>query len=64
MGAGVVGGLAMMAIAGIWFFVALAKGIIFFYPPVLFFIGLIATINGLTSGGGRQRSPRPRRRRG
>ncbi len=61
--AGLVGGLVMMAIAAVWFFVGLAGGIIFFYPPILFIIGVIAAINGLVSGGS-QRPSRVRRRRG
>jgi hypothetical protein len=45
--AGVGGGLAMMAIAVIWFVVGFAFGIIFWYPAVLFVIGLIAVFKGL-----------------
>jgi hypothetical protein len=47
--AGVGGGLAMMAIAVIWFVVGLAVGIIFIYPPILFVIGLIAFFKGLAT---------------
>jgi hypothetical protein len=36
-----------MVIAVIWFVVGLAGGIIFFYPPVLFIIGLVALCKGL-----------------
>ena len=46
--AGVGGGLAMMAIAVIWFFGALLLiDRIFFYPPILFVVGLIAVFKGL-----------------
>ncbi len=46
----VLGGIAMMVIAVVWFFGALALGVIFIYPPILFIIGLIATIKGLFAG--------------
>lgn len=48
-GAGVLGGLAMMVIAVLWFVGGLAGGIIFFYPPVLFVLGLAAFIGGLVN---------------
>lgn len=63
MNAGLMGGIVMMAIAVLWFVGGLAAGIIFFYPPIMFFVGLIATISAVLSGGSR-RSPRVRRRRG
>ncbi|MBN2418964.1 MAG: hypothetical protein JXL81_06235 [Deltaproteobacteria bacterium] len=34
---GIVGGIAMMSIAVIWFVVGYAAGIIFFYPPYCLF---------------------------
>lgn len=40
------GGLAMLA-AFIWFFGGLAMGIIFFYPPILFIIGLVGFVKGI-----------------
>jgi hypothetical protein len=44
----VIGGGLTMIIAVVWFVVGLvALGFIFFYPPVLFVLGLAATINGL-----------------
>jgi hypothetical protein len=46
--AGVVGGLLMMLLAAVWFFGGLAVGIIFFYPPILFIIGLVALFKGLS----------------
>jgi hypothetical protein len=48
--AGVGGGLLMMVIAVVWFVVGLMNNWIFFYPPVLFIIGLVAFIKGLASG--------------
>ncbi|HMJ69103.1 MAG TPA: hypothetical protein VK508_09410 [Cyclobacteriaceae bacterium] len=47
---GVLGGIAMIAIALVWFFVGLAADRIFFYPPVLFVIGIYALIKGLADG--------------
>lgn len=43
----VLGGLAMMAVAVIWFVLGASAGRIFFYPPILFFIGLVGMIRGL-----------------
>ncbi len=47
---GVLGGIAMMVIAAVWFFVGLSWGLIFFYPPVLFIIGLYGLLKGLFTG--------------
>jgi hypothetical protein len=44
---GMLGGLLMMGIAVVWFVVGLAFNYIFFYPPILFIIGLIGLIRGL-----------------
>src|SRR5262249_34964967 len=44
----VVAGLLMMAGAAIWFFVGLAVGIIYLYPPILFVLGIGAIIRGFT----------------
>ena len=54
---GVLGGIAMMAIAVIWSFIAWNFGYIFYYTPVLFFIGLYAFIKGIVTSnfGGRER---------
>jgi hypothetical protein len=46
---GVAGGLVMMAIAVVWFVAGLFADRIFFYPPVLFVIGLIAVFKGLAN---------------
>lgn len=47
---GVIGGILMMGIAAIWFFGGLACDRVFFYPPILFIIGLYAFFKGLTKG--------------
>lgn len=44
---GIVGGLVMILIAVVWFFVGLACGYIFFYPPILFVIGIYAFLKGI-----------------
>lgn len=44
------GGIGMMVLAVVWFFVALIFfDTIFFYPPILFIIGLVAFIKGLVN---------------
>jgi hypothetical protein len=48
--AGVLGGLLMILIAVVWFVLGLAANRIFFYPPILFVIGVIAVIKGLAGG--------------
>ncbi len=50
---GVAGGMLAMFIAVVWFVVGLAADIIFFYPPILFVIGLVAFFKGLAQGSGR-----------
>jgi hypothetical protein len=47
---GVWGGVLMLVIAGVWFFGALAMGIVFFYPPILALFGVYAIIKGLATG--------------
>ena len=42
-------GLLMMVGAAVWFFVGLEAGIIFFYPPILFVIGLGTMFQGFGS---------------
>jgi hypothetical protein len=64
MDSGIMGGIGLMLIAVVWFFAGMAAGYIYFYPPVLFFIGLVAVSNALISGKRNQRSSRLRRRRG
>ena len=41
------GGIALMALAALWFFGGLAVGYIFFYPPILFLIGLVTFLKGV-----------------
>ena len=49
--AGALAGMAMMAGAVVWFFGAgLLFDVWFFYPPILFVIGLITFFKGLASG--------------
>lgn len=50
LGGGVAGGILAMVIAIVWFGVGLKKDWIFFYPPILFVLGLIAFIKGLMGG--------------
>lgn len=47
---GVLGGIVMIVIALVWFFAGLAADRIFFYPPILFVIGLYALIKGIADG--------------
>ncbi len=47
---GMAGGMLMMLIAAVWFVAGLACGYIFYYPPVLFAIGLFGFLRGLLSG--------------
>ncbi len=47
---GVMGGVLMMAIAVVWFVVGLYFDILFYYPPILFVIGLYAFFKGLFTG--------------
>lgn len=49
---GVVGGLLAMLIAVVWFVVGVfAFDLVFYYPPILFVVGLIAFAKGLAGGG-------------
>jgi hypothetical protein len=43
----VLGGAGMMVGAVVWFVVGWMAGRIFFYPPILFVIGIVALIKGL-----------------
>lgn len=44
---GTVGGLVAMLVAVLWFSGGLAAGIIFYYPPILFIVGLVAVGKGI-----------------
>ncbi len=48
--AGMMGGLTMMAIAALWLVAGLYFGRIFFYPVILFIIGLVGFFRGLFTG--------------
>jgi hypothetical protein len=49
--AGMVGGVLMMVIAVVWFVLGIALiDRIFFYPPILFILGVISFIKGLAGG--------------
>ena len=48
-GGGVLSGILMMVGALVWFFGALALNWIAFYPPILFIVGFITFIKGLSS---------------
>lgn len=65
---GVVGGLLMIVVAGVWFYLGWRAGYIYFYPPILALIGIGAIINGMSegnyAGGGRRVAHRSARRRG
>ncbi len=52
---GVVGGMLAMLGAVVWFVVGLLNDVLFFYPPILFVIGLVAVIKG-TIGGNKDES--------
>ncbi|MEL6894798.1 MAG: hypothetical protein AAFP90_01705 [Planctomycetota bacterium] len=43
-------GLLMMIGSVVWFFGGLMAGIIFFYPPILFIIGIVTLVKGLLGG--------------
>jgi hypothetical protein len=45
--AGIFGGLAMMVGAVVWFILGLYNGWLFYYPPILFVMGVIAFVRGL-----------------
>lgn len=47
---GVLGGILMMGGAVVWFVVGYQAGYIFYYPPILFVIGVVALVKGLIQG--------------
>lgn len=47
---GVLGGVAMMVIAAVWFVLGWQAGYIYYYPPILFIIGLVGMIKGIAQG--------------
>jgi hypothetical protein len=46
----IVAGVLMMVGATVWFVVGFALGWVFFYPPILFVLGIAAVVRGLTGG--------------
>lgn len=48
--AGMMGGLAMMLIGGVWFVAGLYFGLIFWYAPILCVIGLVGFVRGMFTG--------------
>ncbi len=44
---GLLGGLGMMVIASVWFVAGYYAGYIYFYPPILFIVGLYCTVKGI-----------------
>lgn len=57
---GVIGGILLIVVAGVWFYFGYQAGRIFFYPPILAFFGVVAIVNGLTDNrrAGSRRRPR------
>ena len=47
---GMLGGVAMMALAAVWLVVGLMLEHIFIYPVILFIVGLVAFIRGIITG--------------
>jgi hypothetical protein len=50
IGMGVIGGILLMVVAAVWFFLGLAAGRVFIYPPILFCMGIYAIITGIYDG--------------
>lgn len=47
---GIAGGIVMIVLALVWFFGGLALDRIFFYPPVLLILGIVAVVRGASEG--------------
>jgi len=47
---GVPGGILLIGVAAVWFFIGWEAGYIYFYPPVLAAIGVYGVIKGLAGG--------------
>jgi len=50
MNGGVLIGALMMVGAVIWFVVGMMNGTIFFYPPILFILGIVSMVKGFAGG--------------
>jgi hypothetical protein len=48
--AGMLGGLIMMVLGGVWFVAGLYFGLIFWYAPILCIIGLVGFVRGMFTG--------------
>ena len=48
---GVIGGALAMLVAIVWFVLGLLNNWLFYYPPILFIVGMIGVIKGLMSRG-------------
>ena len=62
MDAGVWGGLGLIVLAAVWFFLGLQAHRIFFYPPILAVVGLVAIVNGIGARRAKARRGQPRGR--
>lgn len=60
---GVLGGIVLLVVAGVWFYVGWQAGYIYYYPPVLALIGVYAIWKGISEGN-LAGSPRPPATRG
>lgn len=49
---GVIGGAIAMLVAVVWFVLGLMADRIFFYPPILFVVGLFGLVKGMMTRGG------------
>lgn len=58
-GAGIWIGITVIGVAAVWFVGGLREGIVFFYPPCLAVVGVVAIVNGVVS----RREQRRRRER-
>ena len=48
---GVLVGILIMIGAAVWFFLGLAADRIYFYPPIMFIVGIVAVVKGVVSPG-------------
>jgi hypothetical protein len=48
--AGVILGVLMMVGAVVWFVLGIFAGWVFYYPPILFIVGIVAVVKGIARG--------------
>jgi hypothetical protein len=48
---GVVAGVVMMAVAVVWLVLGLMLGWLFYYPPILFILGIVRIVRSIANGG-------------